>query len=157
MLKYFLGNFMLGRHWHWTLKGKIYPFLKEKRRHGRWILLLSGFPESAWTFNFSTCIHFHPVHPRSILVCGSSFFDTFFIPVCHLLVYPMIGQFWQFTSTLMSITWLRACKVKQTWRACEPPPPPSPTPHISTCRHLTLRREKRFSWKWVGFWADWGI
>ena len=115
---------MLGRHWHWTLKGKIYPFLKEKRRHGRWILLLSGFPESAWTFNFSTCIHFHPVHPRSILVCGSSFFDTLFIPVCHLLVYPMIGQFWQFTSTLMSITWLRACKVKQTWRACEPPLPP---------------------------------
>ena len=114
---------MLGRRWHWTLKGKIYPFLKEKSRHGRWILLLSGFPESAWTFNFSTCIHFHPVHPRSILVCGSSFFDTFFIPVCHLLVYPMIGQFWQFTSTLMSITWLRACKVKQTWRACESPLP----------------------------------
>ena len=51
------------------------------------------------------------------------------IPVYQLLVYTMI-------------VWLRASKVKQTWRAFE-----TPTPHI-----LPFGHEKRFFWKWV----DWG-
>ena len=37
-----------------------------------------------------------------------------------LLVYPMIRQFWQFTSTLMSNIWLHARLGKQTWRAVKP-------------------------------------
>ena len=39
----------------------------------------------------------------------------YLIPEYQLLVYTMIGQFWQFTSIFTSITWL----AKQTWRACE--------------------------------------
>ena len=41
------------------------------------------------------------------------------IPVSQILVYTMIGQFWQFPSTFTSITCLRTRKAKQTWRACE--------------------------------------
>ena len=37
-----------------------------------------------------------------------------------LLVYPMIRQFWQFTSTLLSKIWLHARLGKQTWRAVKP-------------------------------------
>ena len=33
--------------------------------------------------------------------------------------YSVIGQFWQFMSTLKSIAWLRARRVIQTWWACE--------------------------------------
>ena len=45
------------------------------------------------------------------------------------------------TSTLTSITWLRARKVKQTWRACEPPLPPPPyTAHLDMSTfHITTR------------------
>ena len=37
-----------------------------------------------------------------------------------LLVYHMIRQFWQFTSTLLSNIWLHARLGKQTWRAVKP-------------------------------------
>ena len=43
----------------------------------------------------------------------------YLIPVSQILVYTMIGQFWQFPSTFTSITYLRTRKAKQTWRACE--------------------------------------
>lgn len=41
----------------------------------------------------------------------------YFIPISQLL--ELTGQFWLFTSTLTSITWIRARCVKQTWRGCK--------------------------------------
>ena len=35
------------------------------------------------------------------------------IPVCQLLVYPLIGEYWQLTSTLTPITWPRASWIKK--------------------------------------------
>ena len=45
----------------------------------------------------------------------------YLIPVSQILVYTMIGQFWQFPSTFTSIICLRTRKAKQTWRAYETP------------------------------------
>ena len=202
---------MLGRHCHWTFKGKIYPSLKRKRDttlnfcccqvslKGNELLtfqlafifipsipgqysfvevLFIYFPhecfkdhrlvnshKGSWTFPGSNKVRIRKADRETLgkesvgagerlgsWACEHCF--QYLIPVCHLLEYPMIGQFWQYVNTYV-ITWLRASKVKQTWRACEPPPPP--TPHIWTCRHLTLRREKRFFWKWAGFCANWAI
>ena len=179
---------MLGRHCHWTFKGKIYPSLKRKRDatlnfcccqvslKGNELLtfqlafifipsipgqysfvevLFIYFPhecfkdhrlvnshKGSWTFPGSNKVRIRKADRETLgkksvgagerlgsWACEHCF--QYLIPVCHLLVYPMIGQFWQYV--------------------------PPPTPHIWTCRHLTLRREKRFFWKWAGFCANWAI
>ena len=39
----------------------------------------------------------------------------YLITVYQLLVYPVIGQFRQLTSTLTLITWVHVCRVRPTW------------------------------------------
>ena len=168
---------MLGRHCHWTFKGKIYRSLKRKRDttlnfcccqvslKGNELLtfqlafifipsipgqysfvevLFIYFPhecfkdhrlvnphKGSWTFPGSNKVRIRKADRETLgkksvgagerlgsWACEHCF--RYLIPVCHLLVYPMIGQFWQYVNTYV-ITWLRARKVKQTWRACEPP------------------------------------
>lgn len=54
--------------------------------------------------------------------------------------YLIPRQFWQFSSTLMSVTWLCTCRVKHT-------------AHFDIS-HFDMRN---FLWKWAEWGADWGL
>ena len=76
----------------------------------------------------------------------------YLIPAYQLLVYPMIGRFWQLTSTT-SVAWLRTLRDEQKnmaslWNR--------PTTHILTIEQLSFWHEKRFFWKWAGTWGRGG-
>ena len=89
-----------------------------------------------------------PRRRRSSGTCISIIFNTSIPPVYLLLVYPVIGQLWQFTSTLTSIIWLRTRSRKNMSSRWNPH-----TPYLLTPWHLTFWHKKRFFRKW----ADWGI
>ena len=94
------------------------------------------------------------VEPASIV------FNT----VSQLLIYPVIGQFRQLTSTLTLITWVNVCRVRPTWWVrknkerkkkkkhgeCANPPCIWCNFSIYNKESLTFWHEEQFFWKWAG-------
>ena len=110
----------------WNLKGQFQNKTLKRRSNKELIYSRLQTTRKADKKKFSEN-HARAEERQGIRTCKHCF--QYPIPVYQLLVYTMI-------------VWLRASKVKQTWRAFE-----TPTPHI-----LPFGHEKRFFWKW----ADWG-
>lgn len=59
----------------------------------------------------------------------------------HCFQDLILGQFWQFSSTLVSVTWLCTCRISKH------------TAHFDISRFDM----KNHLWKWAEWWEDWGF